>query len=209
MIDDSALFHGDYDPAKARAYYLRTRKLKGRRPGTATPDSPGRGGRRTTVAPAVKAGGKANRSNTKSRRAELLAQKEALEKRLDHLREVLAKKVKEAKALQGKSKPKKVEKDMAPETQVDKADRNTAEKAAKPLSGKQKADKAKKAKETYEKEHPTTLSNDVEILQHQVKDIQSRIKKAVEDAREQKDKAGKKAPVVRPQAKPIDAPRGR
>lgn len=190
MIDDSALFHGAYDAEKARAYYLRTRKLKGRRPSTATPTSPGRGGR---PAAATAGGGKPNRSNTKSRRAELLAQKEALEKRLDRLREVLAKRVKEAKATSNKNAPKskKIEKDVAPETKTDVADRGTDEKSKK-LTSAQKSTKAKKAKDAYEKEHPNTLSSQVEVLQLQVQDIRTKIQKAISDAHPEKQDAGKK-----------------
>jgi chromosome segregation ATPase len=208
MIDDSALFHGTYDPIKAKAYYERTKKLKGRKRGSIVPVGSNRD-RRQSTATMVKGRGMPNRSKTKSRRAELQAQKEALEKRLDHLREVLAQRVKEAKALSGTQKPKKDEKDTAPETSIDKADRNAAEKKAKPLTASKKAEKAKKAKETYEKEHPNSLSNDVEILQLQVKDIQAKIKRAITDAREQKDNAGKPAALVRPKAKPIDGPKGR
>lgn len=212
MIDDSELFHGTYDPAKAREYYLRTRKLKGRRPAAAIASGPGRSARRPTSARS--GGGKANRANTKSRRAELLAQKKALEKRLDRLREVLAQRVKEAKALNASnaSKPKKVEKGAAPETKADKADRNAHEKSKK-LTSSQKASKAKKAKEAYEKEHPNSLSTDVEILQEQVKDIRAKINKAVSDAaRARKQNAGKtKASLVRrqPRNQPNDGPQGR
>lgn len=42
LPDGSTLMHGPqpYDPAKAREYYLRTRKLKGRKKGQADPTSP-------------------------------------------------------------------------------------------------------------------------------------------------------------------------
>lgn len=209
MIDDSELFHGTYDPAKAREYYLRNRQLKGRRRGTASKSVAGKGGRRPTNTLARR-GAKPPSSKAKRRRAELQAQKKALEKRLDHLREVLAKRVKEAKARGAAQQPKKVEKDTAPETKVDKADRNSAEKSRKPLTSSQKSAKAKKAKETYEKEHPQSLSEDVEILQAQIVDIRKKIQKSVEDARAQKKKAGKKpAALVRSQPKPNDGPQGR
>lgn len=209
MIDDSELFHGTYDPVKAREYYLKTRKLKGRKRTSASLDGPGKGGRRPTGSSAVKAGGKPNRSKTASRQAELRAQKEALEKRLDRLRDVLADLVAAAKKRSGgdPNKPKKGEKDAAPETKADKADRNKAEKDAKPLTAKQKSDKAKKAKETYEKEHPNTLSNDVDILKEQVKDIQGKIQKALEGAKARQDNAGKKD--LRSGSKTNDGPRGR
>lgn len=208
MIDDSSLFHGTYDPVKAREYYLRTRKLKGRKKGSSLQKSGRPGGH--LPATVGKSAGRPNRADTKSRRAELLAQKVALEKRLEHLREVLAQRVKEAKALGAAPKPKKDEKGKAPETQVDKADRNNAEKKAKPLTSSQKAKKAKAAKDAYEKEHPTSLSQDVEILKAQVQDIRKKIKKSIQDAQERKNQAGR-AQMVRSNAKskPNDGPRGR
>lgn len=213
-IDDSALFHGVYDPVKAREYYLRTRKLKGRRRSTASINNPGKGGRRPSNPPAkpARAGSKANRSKTKSRQAELRAQKEALEKRLDRLREVLAELVAEAKKRSGGDPNKKKrgdEKDKAPETKADKADRNKAEKDRKPLTAKQKADKAKKAKETYEKENPNSLSMDVEILQEQVKDIQVKIQKALADAKARRNKAGRDNTQKSGSKTTNDGPRGR
>lgn len=185
MIDDSALFHAKaYDPVKAHEYYLRRRKLKGRTPGSNAAASP----KRTGTSLETTIGGKPNRANTKSRQAQLRAQKEALEKRLDRLREVLEELVEAAKKRSGAKDPPK---DAAPETKVDKADRNAAEKKDKPLTAKQKSDKAKQAKEAYEKEHPNTLSQDVDILKEQVQDIQAKIAKALTDARERSSKAGK------------------
>lgn len=195
VIDDSGLFHGTYDPVKAREYYLRTRKLKGRPRGKTTWSKEefkkhATGNEGTYARP----GGKPNRSKTKSRREELLRQQEALEKRLDRLRDVLAELVEAAKKRSGGDPNKKAdEKDKAPETQADKADRNAAEKDAKPLTSKQKADKAKAAKEAYEREHPNSLSTDVEILREQVKDIQGKIQDALAAARERRNKAGSKA----------------
>lgn len=209
MIDDSALFHGTYDPVKAREYYLRTRKLKGRRPAASKQLSA------TTRSPAKKSasivrGGAPNRANTKSRRAELEAQKEALEKRLDRLREVLREKVEAAKKRSGGQK-KEAEKKSAPETEVDKADRNKAEKKSKPEkpeTAAEKKERAKAAKEAYEKEHPNTLSQDVDILKAQIEDIQNKIQKAVADARDRKPKAGDSS-IVRSNPKNPDGPRGR
>lgn len=185
MIDDSALFHGGvYDAARAHEYYLKNRQLKGRKRAAPKPTSSREVGRRPTHAP-PRVGGKPNRSDTKSRRAELLAQKKALEKRLDRLREVLEEAVKAAKKRSGSQ-----EKDRAPEEKHDKADRNKAEKGKNPLTQKQKREKAKKAKEDYEKEHPNSLSQDVKILHAQIADIQAKIKKALSDAQDHRNKAG-------------------
>lgn len=204
MIDDSALFHGRYDPVKAREYYLRTRQLKGRKSASA-PASPGRTAARSTSVPARSSGGKPNRAHTKSRRAELQAQKEALEKRLDHLRDVLRELVEAAK---GRSGVKKNEKDKAPETSADKADRNKDQKNKKPETAAQKKERAKKAKEAYEKENPTSLSQDVDVLKEQVADIQAKIQKAITDARDRKQRAGNRD-KNRPAKDNSDGPRGR
>lgn len=193
-VDDSGIFHGTYDPVKAHEYYLKNRTLKGRAAAGASATSlrP----RAATPSKAVKAvGQKPNRSNTKSRRAELEAQKAALEKRLDHLRDVLKKLVEEAKKTSHKNAAKKPaskdEKGRAPETKADKADRNANEKSTKPLTAAQKHRKAAAAKKAYEKEHPNSLSNDVDVLREQVKDIQTKIRKALADAAERKKKANK------------------
>lgn len=204
MIDDSGLFHGAYDPVKAREYYLRTRKLKGRKSGS------GLDSEVVTSRNNAPQAGKVNRSNTESRRAELKAQKEALNKRLKRLQEVLAELVDAAKARSGVEKSDR-EKDAAPETKVDKADRNKAEKKDKPESPSEKKERAKKAKEAYEKEHPNSLSKDVEILQAQVEDIQAKIRKAVSDAQDRRNKAGSRVLKSGSKVKNNnpDGPRGR
>lgn len=207
MIDDSALIHARrYDPQKAREYYLRTRKLKGRKPGaselSASPASS-----KTMALP----GGRPNRSKTKSRQAELETQKVALEKRLERLRDVLSDLVEAAKKRNSENSNKKDgdRKDTAPETQVDKADRNKDQKDRTPLTASQKADKAQKAKEDYEKEHPTSLSTDVDILREQVKDIQNKIASAVQDARDRRTKAGQKDAKSGSKNMKTDGPKGR
>lgn len=210
MIDDSGLFHGTYDPVKAREYYLRTRKLKGRRPTSASPANPGRGGRPRTSSLVNTVGGAPNRSKTKSRRAELKAQQEALEKRLDRLREELQKLVDAAKKRSGGDPNKKKDApEKAPETQVDKADRNKAEKKSKPETASEKKERAKAAKEAYEKEHPNTLSENVEILKEQVADIQTKIQNALAEARERRSKAGENDTKSGSKNDNSDRPRGR
>jgi chromosome segregation ATPase len=208
MIDDSALFHaGTYDPAKAHEYYLRNRKLKGRVSRLEDKVSSRPSSTRTTSG---SAGGKPNRADTKSRQAQLRAEKEALEKRLDRLRDVLKELVDAAKKRSGGNPNKKDdEKGKAPETQADKADRNKDQKKDKPETAAQKKEKAKKAKEAYEKEHPTSLSQDIDVLQSQVEDIQHKIKQALADARERRNKAGSDGKNRPAQDHNNSGPRGR
>jgi hypothetical protein len=195
VIDDSALIHGGvYDPVKARAYYLRTRELKGRRPTTATASSPGRGGRRPATAP-----GKPNRSKTNGRQEELRAQKAALEKRLDRLREVLRELVDAAKKRSGVE-----DKSDSP---AEKAEKNKSAKKDSPLTQKEKREKAKKAAEEYEKEHSSGLSNDVAELKRQVQDIRAKIESALQDAREKAARpGGPKLSGQKPGTKVISGP---
>lgn len=168
--DDSALLHAraPYDPEKARAYYLRTRHLKGRRAARAILP---KGKKRPTAVPVhVRKGGL-------SRQEQLKDERDKLERRLDRLKEVLAEKVKAAKKRSGievKSKaPSKAKKDSTKKSTPDKA-----------LTTSQKKEKAAKAREDYKKEHGggTSTSQEIQQLRKQIADIRAKIKKAVEDA---------------------------
>lgn len=196
QFDDSALLKHEapYNPDKAREYYLRTRKLKGRRPTTATPTSAGRGGRRPTTA--VK-----SRDKTKSRQEELKAQKAALEKRLDRLRDVLKELVDAAQSRSGIDQPekKKAAKDAAAKTS-----KAGSGKSDKDLTTSQKREKAQKAKKEYDKDHGATLTQDVEALKKKVTEIRAKIEKALDDAREQAKKSAPAGEKTTP-----NGPRGR
>ena len=213
-IDDSALFHAsNYDPAKAREYYLRTRKLKGRRKGTSSagPVSKSPAAARSN---AVKRPAKTNQhAAARKRRRELKAKKEALEKRLERLTEALREAVKKAK---GKNESQK--KKQAPETRKDKADRNANKKGKKPETAAQKKERAKKAKEEYEKKNPGSLSDDIEVLREQIADVREKLAKAVAESNKKTPtpktgvlNSGNKAKKVRTQgsSKPSGGPKGR
>lgn len=160
-----------YDPVKAHEYYMRNRKLKGRVRGRSQPSRSGR---------SRSGGGTSNAGMRPSRRKELLAQRDALEKRLDTLRDILAEKVRIAKARSGvKTPPKK----KAASAEKDKGKATKDRKPDKPLTAKEKAEKRKASKEQYEKEKGMSLSTEVEHLQAQIRDIRAKIDKAVADAR--------------------------
>lgn len=148
MADD--LVH-DYDAAKRREYYLRTRKLKGR----------------TKTAPKPKAPKKTRAQRQAERRRKLEAQVAALKGRLEKLQAVLAELTKAAKARSGvkeKSDPKK----------ATSTSKKTAEKKLTPV---QKA-KAAKAAEEYRKKNPDkALADDIKSLNAKIKTIQERIAK--------------------------------
>lgn len=180
MIDDSVLLHGGtYDPAKARAYYLRTRKLKGRKPGSNAELGARRAG----------AQGASNSILRDSRREELKRQQAALNQRLDRLRAVLEELVDAAQKRSGvKDKP---EPKAAASKDAAKGKKGKAG-SEKPLTEKQKADKRKASKEQYEKENGTGLATEVRQLHAQVKDIRAKIERAQKNARKQPSKPNSK-----------------
>jgi len=180
IVDDSALIHeAPYDPNKAREYYLRTRKLKGRKAGAGDPQPSGRSG--SAKPTGAKRTAKPKKTPAQKRK-EAEAQVANLKKRLARLKDVLADLVKAAKARSGV------------ETKTDKAksqaQKNQDAKAKTPLTAKQKREAAKKAKERYE-ETKKAPDKDIEELQAQIKDIKAKIKKALEDAKKQSARKSK------------------
>lgn len=188
-IDDSALIHArtPYDPQKAREYYLRTRKLKGRR--TARVVEPKGNGRPHAVAVP------AHKKSSKGRNAELMAQKAALEKRLDRLRDILAQKVKAAKRRSG------VEDKSPKKSSQEKAAKSERGKNDKPLTAAEKHKKAAKARADYKKEHGgdkgDSVSNEIAQLKKQIADIKARIAAAIQDAQKQHQSTHQTAPKGR------------
>lgn len=183
-IDDSALLHGEaYDPQKAHAYYLRTRKLKGRHPGDGRPtgsrsaggSSQGGGG-----------GGTSNSVLRPSQREHLLAEKKRLENRLDYLKQLLEEAVNAAKKRSGVKSPPKDTKSSTTEKKGAASKKGTPDK---PLTAAQKAQKRKDSKERYQKEKRTTLSTDVATLHRQISDIRAKLDAAYKDARLKSDQS--------------------
>jgi len=155
-----SIVHG-YDPAKRREYYLRTRKLKGRKPG-ARQDLRGR----VTAKPRL------NRAQRQAKRTrELEAKVNALKARLEKLRAVLAQLTKEAQARSGhksnKATPKKTTSDK--------------KSSAPKQTASQKAKAAKRSKEYYEKNRDKILAEEAKSLIGKIKTIQQRIEKMRKD----------------------------
>jgi hypothetical protein len=182
MVDDSALLHGEkYDAAKAREYYLRTRKLKGRQAGQQEPSGKPRSpaakptsGQRKGAAPSKSAA---------KRRAETKAKVTQLKARLAQLKSKLAELVKAAKARSGVDTPDKPKTASKAETPKEKAARNAADKSRRPLTAKQKADQAKRSKEHYAKTKDTSSSKDIEQLRAKIKDVEKQLRDAMASAK--------------------------
>ena len=172
IVDDSLLLHSEllheYDPVKAREYYLRTRKLKGRKKGSQEETKT----RSRSAKPASGIKPPAKKLSSAERRKAKQAEIAALKKRLERLKEVLAKLVKEAKARSG----------VKDETPKAKADRNTEAKSSKPLTAAQKKAQAERAKKAYEKEKKQSPDQELKDLQEKIRDIRAKIKAAIAEA---------------------------
>lgn len=182
IVDDSILLHDNllhaYDPVKAREYYLRTRKLKGRKKGSEDNKGDKNSG---SVKPSGTKKSPVVKKRAKQKRAETEAKVAALKKRLERLKEVLSELVKEAKARSGV-------KDESPKA---KADQNEETKARKPLTSAQKKAQAERAKKAYEKEKKQSPDQELKELQEKIKDIRAKIKAAIADADKNKKPASK------------------
>lgn len=162
----------EYDPAKRREYYLRNRKLKGRKRGLVEAPAGGR--------PAGRPQPPRKAAATKT--AEIEARKVALEKKLERLREVLRELVEAAKARSG-VEPKRDKEASAPEP--------TSSKKDSKLTAAQKRKKAAQAREDYEKEKqsaPTTKSLEADIaeVREQIAAARAKLKAALERSRSPK-----------------------
>lgn len=191
---DEILEHGEeYDPIKAREYYLRTRKLKGRQKGSVDLAGSRRPGGSTVSALPRK---KKAVSPALQRRRETQARINALNERLEALRKVLRELVEAAKARSGVETPKP--KDSKSKAPVKKATSAGSEK----LTAAQKKEAAKKAKERYEKEKDknVSLTDQEKTVQAQVEAVKKKIVQARKDLRASIERANKRQTSKNPAA---------
>lgn len=160
----SEIYHARvYDPVKAREYYLRTRKLKGRKQGS----SPQIGSARTRMTPVNGAAARnAQKARNEKRRKAAEARVEELKGRLERLRTLLDSLVREAQARAGVEK-----KDPRSPAQ-----KQAAEKGKSPLSAKEKRDAAKRAKESYEKNKKPSPNQEAENLEASIEQVREKIR---------------------------------
>jgi hypothetical protein len=172
------LFHiREYDPQARRDYYLRTRKLKGRKVGsakTAIARHPA-----TKTAPVVKTTPIAPKKAPEQRRKDTEARVAALQTRLDTLRKVLAELVAQAKVRSGVDNAK-----PAPQSQ-------------KPQTTKQKADAAERSKDFYDKNKDQILSDKEKTLQGQIKRVEEKIREMRAELEKVRVRVAKATPLKR------------
>lgn len=175
----------EYDPVQAHLYYMRTRKLKGKKPGEAPPapqprQAQGRPGQMARK-PTHKMVAAKHPSNAAIKAA---ADKRVMElkSRLEQLRKELKGLVEQAKKRSGVDPAKD-----DPKSKADQAKAGSSKEKPKTASEKDKA--AKAAKERYDKEHPEAA------LLTQIADVQKKIEKKREELLKSVKTARRKAAV--------------
>lgn len=187
-----------YDPVKAREYYLRTRELKGRKPGSQEIVGEGRSGPNTSSASPTRssagpvkatatAAPASQPSNAAALRQAATKRQAMLRARLERLETVLAQLTEKAKEAAGVETTESSTSSKEPE----KSD--SSKEKEKPKTAAEKKEAAKKAQEDYEKNKtPETndsaqdLQNKIEAVQKQIADARETIRAAIERARAQK-----------------------
>lgn len=185
VVDDSALIHGGvYDPVKARAYYLRTRQLKGRSRAVA-PASGGRAGPRTQNDGSSPI---RNKDNARQNARERLNQ---LEGRLKRLRLLLAKRVEAAQSRSGVQKNSQEKQETKSKASSSTDDKKSSSKGGSSKStAAERREDAKRARENYEKKGPRPQDSDPSIQQEiaqvrkQIAETEAALRKIAQRARE-------------------------
>ena len=172
-----ALSPKNYDPVKAREYYLKTRKLKGRQPGVIKPTSSKPSS--TPLAKASKKRIKKVAAPSKAMQANAALRVGALTKKLAKLQDLLSKLIQKAKNSESKSKDKK--------SSSEKSTSGSSRKESSDLTSSQKSEKAEKARDDYEKvDKPSSAkAGDSESLKAdtdaQIKKVRAQIAKIKAD----------------------------
>lgn len=185
-----------YDPVKAHDYYIRNRKLKGRRPAMAklSTHNVRKAGKLTGDLAKEDTRNKVDNQGhllpqfrgttiTEQRQAQVKQRVTALKGKLKILHTILNKLVAEATAASAAS-PKKTSKSGTTKSQ-------SAGTKRKALTGAQKSDKAKKAKATYQKLHPKSVQaqkdkerqQKIDQVKQQIEQVQMQLKETLARAR--------------------------
>lgn len=190
--DEILLLHSEYDPVKAREYYLRTRQLKGRKPAAPKPLPTGRLGSTPNTAAPKKSGAQIARQPLLNKKpmnaATAKARVASIQKRLGALENVLKDLIKKRDAIKPTKKA---------------AEKKTAAKGGgggsapkRDLTAKQKADNRKRAKEYYDKnkkpaeKKPAQKKETAKELDEKIAKVRGQIKKTKVELAVAKVKAG-------------------
>jgi hypothetical protein len=203
-VEDLLLRHGadiishEYDPVKAREYYLRTRELKGRRKGAGPTTSGLRsrsaqttaGNRQRIAIPGGQLKRPANALTPQQRKAAIEARVKALKGRLEKLKAALAELVKQAKIRSGADPADVKSKDSKTKPKDTKSKDNKPQTAAEKRAAKERYEKQKKENSTPAKQE--------EQLRAEIKRVEEKIAKVREELRASLQRAREKAAVTKP-----------
>lgn len=181
----------EYDPVYAKAYYERTKKLKGRKKGAAKAPSDGPASGRPTATKAPPPKAKATAAAPPSRGKRL----QELNARLTRLKEVLDLLDQKVAAAQARSGVEGV----AKKTAASKKSADSKDKSADKKTASEKKADAKAAKERYEKnKNPETakgaqaVQDEIEAVQKKIADARAELTKALAAAAARKKSASPK-----------------
>jgi hypothetical protein len=198
-VDDvlEAVIAHAYDPQKAHEYYLRTRKLKGRRRASDQLSGPREGfnpGGSATAPPRRSA-----RQTPKQRQALARARVAAIQKRLDRLKEVLAELVEQAKRRSGIEVDDKSEKSTA-ETKDAKPKRRTA--AEKKKDAKAQAERREKEQRLSPDQKVAAIQKEMAQVREQIAEIRAKLARPARPAQQptsNQDSGKDQTPGTKPQ----------
>lgn len=171
MTQLSELVH-DYDPVAAHEYYVRTRKLKGRKPGETPPTKSSDDGKLTATKTQVKPKVTAKVSDPHAAKMKSDAQARVTEMlgRLKELRAELERLVEQAKKRSGVVTPKKTTASTTASGSAKSSSSSTSKKDAKPLTPTQKKKRAEAEQKRRDKEKKASPQNDVQAKIDEIKD---------------------------------------
>lgn len=206
----------EYDPVKAHEYYMRTRKLKGRRSGYSKAPTPTRPRRETaSEKPAstkdyrqgLERQQKPQKSNAEALREAASKRQVMLRARLERLEVILAQLTEQARAAAGVET-------KAPESSSKTKESSTkSTEKDKPKTASEKKEAAKKARENYEENKKPETTESAQDIQDKIEDVQAKIaqvretlRRAIEKARSQQASSSKDQKPTNPRERSGTAP---
>ena len=161
----------DYNPEERRAYYLRTRELKGRKAGTKSPESESSPRLKFSAPTSVKTRTVVTKNDAAGRQASIQQRVAKLTQRLDELKKKL------------ESVREKARKKDDAKSSDKKASSTSDSKDQKPLTAAEKREKAKKEKERYDKEEKNKQPETEEEILTEIRKVESNIRAVLSAAR--------------------------
>lgn len=187
-----------YDPQKAHDYYLRTRKLKGRRRASSNPS-----GGSPSAAVVTQMPRRPTHQTAKQKNALAAARVAAIQKRLDALKEVLAQLVEQAKKRSGiETKPD------AKKSTADKKDTKPKTAAEKKKDAKAQADRREKEQRLSPDQKVAAIQKEMAQVREKIAEIRAQMAKQAQRAPQSTSKPGSDKGET-PGTKPQTATEGR